>query len=81
MAARPVHSPLTGVRPLVLTVVHLAGAGHAVEALFGTGRGHLALGMLGLRFALAGLLHVGTRDTKDELDDGDPAAAASAGLR
>jgi uncharacterized membrane protein len=65
---------------LFLTGGHLAGTGYTFEALLGTGRGHLVLGMLGLWFVLAGLLHFGTRGMQDDLDAGDARTAAETGL-
>ena len=65
---------------LFVTGGHLAGTGYTVEALLGTGRGHLVLGMLGLWLVLAGILHVGTRGMQDELDGGNVESAVASGL-
>jgi uncharacterized membrane protein len=71
---------LASVGLLFVTGGHLAGTGYTFEALFGTGRGHLVLGMLGLWFVLAGILHVGTRGIQKELDGGNVETAVDAGL-
>lgn len=51
---------------MFLTGGHLAATHYTAETLFGTGRGHLVLGMLGLWFVLAGLVEVANSKVADD---------------
>ncbi|WP_262177951.1 transporter [Haloarcula laminariae] len=52
---------------LLLTGGHLAATRYTGETLFGTGRGHLVLGMVVLWFALAALVEIGASKLADGL--------------
>lgn len=51
---------------MFLTGGHLAATNYTSETLFATGRGHLVLTMLGLWFALAGLVEVANAKITDD---------------
>ncbi len=52
---------------LLVTGGHLTATGYTVGRLVGTTRGHLVLAMVGLWFALAAVLEVGSSRLADEL--------------
>jgi len=74
---------VASVLAMLLTGGHLAGNLYTFEALAGSSRGHLVLGMTGLWLVLAGLGHLGTSqlsaggDVRDAADDATPWFAAA----
>ncbi|WP_232688657.1 CopD family protein [Halobacterium zhouii] len=78
VARRFTYLTLTSVVLLLATGGHLAGTLYTAESLQSTGRGHLVLAMVGLWFALAGILHFATRRlTVDETETVESAAASA----